>query len=104
MRFYTYIGEDHESAREYRKAVFDLKVAIGEFDYEDTEPVADDPEIRRRRKERMISLKEKIVMLKEKIVKLSVGVGEGIDPELQKVLDTIPDRPKEDGESEEDKE
>jgi predicted RNase H-like nuclease (RuvC/YqgF family) len=91
MRFGLYIKEDYETVREYKKAIFDLNVALGEKEFMEEEKPEKDPERARRQKEGMINIKKKIITLKEKIQKLSMKLGESIDPKLQKILDKIPD-------------
>jgi len=92
MKFKSYITEDAETVREYKKAIFDLNVALGEKEFMEGEKPDKDPERRRRQKDGMINIKKKIIMLKDKIQKLSMKLGESIDQKLQKILDEIPDR------------
>ena len=76
MRLQTYISEDFETVREYKKAIFDLKVTIGEIEYEKTEKVPEDPEKHKLFKQKKLGLKLKVIALKEKIQKLAALLGE----------------------------
>lgn len=76
MRFINYITEDYETVREYKKAIFDLKVALGEWEFEDGEPVPEDAEKLKLFKQRKLGMKLKVIALKEKIQKLAQVLGE----------------------------
>ncbi len=92
MKFQRYVTEDYEQVREYKKAIFDLEVALGEKEYAEGEKPDKDAERRRRQKEFMVNIKMRIITLKEKIQKMSTELGESIDPKLQEVLDKIPNK------------
>jgi len=92
MKFYKFITEDYETVREYKKAIFDLKVAMGEKEFMEGEKIENDPERRRRQKEGLVNIKKRIIALKEKIQKMAQELGESIDPKLQEVLDKIPNK------------
>lgn len=94
MRFVSFINEDYETVRDYKKAIFDLKVEIAEKEFHKGEKVPKDNDKRRLHIQRGIAIKEKIIALKEKIVKLGTELGESVkEPEgLQDVLDQIPDK------------
>jgi hypothetical protein len=94
MRFEMYITEDAESVRQYKKALFDLKVALGELDFYKGEKKPEDAEAIKAFKMAGISIKEKIVSLKEKVLKLAGDLGESVDKTegLKDVLDQIPDK------------
>lgn len=92
MKFLNFITEDYETVREYKKAIFDLNVALGEKEFMEGEKRDKDPERARRQKDGMVNIKKKIITLKEKIEKLSTKLGESIDPKLQEVLDKIPNQ------------
>lgn len=76
MRFINYITEDYETVREYKKAIFDLKVALGEMEFEDGEPVPKDADKLKLFKQKKLTLKLKVIALKEKIQKLAQVLGE----------------------------
>lgn len=104
MRFNTYITEDYETVREYKKALFDLKVAIGEWEFEEGEPVPDDAQKHKLFKQKKLTLKLKIIALKEKIQKLVVTLGESgtkvPEPEgLKELFDKIPDKESEESQA-----
>ena len=92
MKFIRFITEDYEQVREYRKAIFDLEVALGEKEYAEGEKPDTDAERRRRQKEFLVNIKKRIILLKEKIQKMSFELGESIEPKLQDVLDKIPNQ------------
>jgi len=76
MRFVNYITEDYETVRDYKKAIFDLKVALGEIDFHEDEKVPSDPEKHKLFKQKKLGLKLKVIALKEKIQKLAKVLGE----------------------------
>jgi len=76
MRFNNYILEDYETVREYKKAIFDLKVAMGEIEFEESEPVPKDVDKLKLFKQKKLTLKLKVIALKEKIQKLATVLGE----------------------------
>lgn len=92
MKFLNFITEDYEMVREYKKAIFDLQVALGEKEYAEGEKTETDAEKRVRQKDSLVNIKKKIITLKEKIQKMSMELGESIDPKLQEVLDKIPNQ------------
>lgn len=92
MRFFQYITEDYEEVREYKKAQFDLKVALGEKEYAEGEKPDQDPERRKRQKESLINIKKNIINLKFKIQQMSTALGEEMDSKLKEVLATIPNK------------
>lgn len=95
MKFYRYLTEDYEAVRDYKKAVFDLKVALGELEFYMGEKVPnDDPLKRQSHLQKGVSLKQKIIGLKEKINKMITDLGESVDvpKELKDTLDKIPDK------------
>ena len=94
MRFHTFITEDNETVRDYKKALFDLKVAMGEMEFHEGEPVPKDAEKHKLFKQKKLSLKLKIIALKEKIQKLAQTLGENIDDTegLRELLDKIPEK------------
>lgn len=94
MRFQTFINEDYEQVRDYKKAIFDLKVEMAELDFWKGEKVPKDNDKKRLHLQRGVAIKEKIIALKEKIVKSGSELGEAAKmPEgLQDVLDSIPDK------------
>lgn len=97
MRFINYITEDFETVRDYKKAIFDLKVAMGEKEFHDEEKTPKDPDKYKLFKQKKLSLKLKIIALKEKIQKLAQQLGESgskvPEPEgLKDILDKIPDK------------
>ena len=98
MRLIKFITEDAESVREYKKAIFDLKVALGEKEFEDDEsPPQGDADKLKLFKMKKLGMKLKIIGLKEKIQKLATTVGESgtkvEEPEgLKELFDLIPDK------------
>ena len=100
MRLLHFITEDYEEALEYKKAVFDLQVALGNFGYLEKKK-SPDPLERENDRVKMQIIHDKIVRLKQKILKLSHDMGESITPKLQKVLDRIPNEEEMEGDAEE---
>ena len=97
MRLQHYIREDYEMVRDYKKAIFDLKVTLGEMEFHEGEKVPADPEKHKLFKQKKLSLKLKIIALKEKIQKLAGTLGESgtkvPEPDgLQDLFDKIPDK------------
>jgi hypothetical protein len=94
MKFQTFITEDYERVREYKKTVFDLKVAIGELDFYKGEKKPTEADQIPAFNMKGVALKQKIIGLKEKVLKMSSELGESIGKidGLKDLLDSIPDK------------
>lgn len=92
MRLYRFITEDADTALDYKKAVFDLKVVMGEIEYMKKAEVPTDPDRKRMWLQKKEALKWKLVALKDKIQTLASKLTEKIDPSIQDVLDKIPNK------------
>lgn len=97
MRLLKYITEDFETVRDYKKAIFDLKVAMGEWEFHKSEPVPKNAEEHKLFQQKELSLKLKVIALKEKIMKLSKTLGESgtkvPEPEgMKELFDKIPEK------------
>lgn len=94
MRFLNFITEDYEEVREYKKAIFDLKVEIAEKEFWEGSKEPTDPDKKRLHIQKGIAIKQKIIALKDKITRAREKLGEAakMPDDVQELLDQIPDK------------
>ncbi len=92
MRFRDYLLEELSPTLEYKKAVFDLRVAVKELKFWEKETRPSDPSMVPAFDMKGVNLKTKIIRLKEKIQKMLTDLGESADPSLEKLLSVVPDK------------